>query len=126
MTQRVLGEHFGAVTTGMSWLQLASGAKSFPFHCHSAEEELFVVLDGDGTLRLGDERHRCAPAHRLAPGRHADRAPVRRRRRGHDDPGVQRHRPQRHRVLSGLQQGEAARPGRDVRVEPVDYWDGED
>ena len=30
---------------------------SSPPHCHSAEEELFVVLDGDGTLLLGDDEH---------------------------------------------------------------------
>ena len=29
------------------------GALSGPPHCHAAEEELFVVLDGDGTLLLG-------------------------------------------------------------------------
>ena len=29
---------------------------SFP-HCHSAEEELFVVLEGDGVFLLGDEEH---------------------------------------------------------------------
>jgi len=28
-----------------------------PPHCHSAEEEIFVVLDGDGALLLGDEEH---------------------------------------------------------------------
>jgi uncharacterized cupin superfamily protein len=28
----------------------------FP-HCHSAEEELFVVLEGDGACLLGDEEH---------------------------------------------------------------------
>ena len=33
------------------------GALSGPPHCHAAEEELFVVLDGTGTLLLGDEEH---------------------------------------------------------------------
>ena len=55
MTHRWIGPHLGAVTTGMSHFVMGPGAKSFPFHCHSAEEELFVVLDGDGTLRLGDD-----------------------------------------------------------------------
>jgi uncharacterized cupin superfamily protein len=57
MVHRHVGHHLGAVTTGMSHFELRPGARSFPFHCHSAEEELFVVLDGDGTLRLGDARH---------------------------------------------------------------------
>ena len=26
-------------------------------HCHSAEEEIFIVLDGDGVCLLGDEEH---------------------------------------------------------------------
>jgi uncharacterized cupin superfamily protein len=32
------------------------GLRGVPLHCHSAEEELFVVLAGEGTLELGDER----------------------------------------------------------------------
>ena len=36
---------------------VAPGALSGPPHCHAAEEELFVVLDGDGTLLLGDDEH---------------------------------------------------------------------
>src|SRR5206468_2290886 len=57
LTRRRVGAELGAVRTGMSHLELGPSARSFPFHCHSAEEELFVVLGGEGTLRLGDERH---------------------------------------------------------------------
>src|SRR5262249_33696881 len=63
LTQRWVGRHFGTLTTGMSHLEIAPGAKSFPFHCHSAEEELFIVLDGAGSVRLGDERHDLRPGH---------------------------------------------------------------
>ena len=38
-----------------------AGKLSAPPHCHSADEELFVVLDGDGTLFLGDEEHPVRP-----------------------------------------------------------------
>jgi uncharacterized cupin superfamily protein len=55
--RRPIGEQLGARSTGMSLLELEPAARSYPFHCHSAEEELFVVLAGAGTLRLGDERH---------------------------------------------------------------------
>ena len=30
-------------------------------HCHAAEEELFVVLDGDGTLMLDRDEHPVRP-----------------------------------------------------------------
>ena len=34
-----------------------SGKPNTVPHCHSAEEELFVVLQGEGTCLLGDEEH---------------------------------------------------------------------
>jgi uncharacterized cupin superfamily protein len=42
----------GAVETGLNWIALPPGEEGAPPHCHSAEEELFVVLDGEGTLEL--------------------------------------------------------------------------
>jgi uncharacterized cupin superfamily protein len=127
LTQRLVGRHFGAVTTGMSHLQLAPGAKSFPFHCHSAEEELFVVLDGAGTLRLGDERHALRAGHVVS--RPAGTRIAHQFSAGEDgmtvlaystiDPNDIAFYPDSNKVkLRGL--------GVTVRVEPVDYWDGED
>lgn len=60
---RKVGAHLGARTTGMRLLEVAPGARSYPFHCHSAEEELFVVLAGEGRLRLGDDEHPLRPGH---------------------------------------------------------------
>lgn len=57
VVRRDIGEALGSRTTGMQHLTVAPGALSSPPHCHSAEEEVFVVLDGDGTLLLGDEEH---------------------------------------------------------------------
>ena len=37
---------------GLHWEQLAPGRRGSPPHCHSEEEELFVILEGDGTLEL--------------------------------------------------------------------------
>jgi uncharacterized cupin superfamily protein len=51
-TYKELGETGGSVRTGLNWAQLAPGKSSGPPHCHSAEEEVFVVLDGEGTLEL--------------------------------------------------------------------------
>jgi uncharacterized cupin superfamily protein len=65
-TGRKIGVHLGARTTGMSLREVAPGARSFPMHCHSAEEELFVVLSGDGRLRLGADEHALRPGHVLS------------------------------------------------------------
>ncbi len=56
-TVRNVGEALGSHSTGMRHIRIASGARSYPHHCHGAEEELFVVLSGAGELRLGDDRH---------------------------------------------------------------------
>jgi uncharacterized cupin superfamily protein len=42
----------GAQATGLNHVVLAAGAGGAPAHCHSLEEELFVVLDGEGLLEL--------------------------------------------------------------------------
>ena len=56
-----LGDVLGSVTIGLGHLEVAPGKLANPPHCHSAEEELFVVLDGDGTLLLGDDEHPVRP-----------------------------------------------------------------
>ncbi len=54
-TRRV-GRMLGAETTGLRHVRIAAGAHGTPHHCHGAEEELFVVLGGEGVVRLGDDR----------------------------------------------------------------------
>lgn len=51
---RDIGVHLGSETTGLRHAVLGPGALSAPPHWHTMEEELFVVLAGDGELRLGD------------------------------------------------------------------------
>jgi uncharacterized cupin superfamily protein len=53
---RDIGAAAGSETTGMQHLRIAPGARGFPHHCHGAEEELFVVLGGEGQARLGEDR----------------------------------------------------------------------
>jgi uncharacterized cupin superfamily protein len=55
--RRELGDTLESKQTGVAHLVVAPDALSAPPHCHAAEEELFVVLDGAGTLLLGDEEH---------------------------------------------------------------------
>jgi uncharacterized cupin superfamily protein len=47
-----LGAAAGAQISGLHLLHLPEGQRGAPPHCHSAEEEVFVVLDGRGTLEL--------------------------------------------------------------------------
>jgi uncharacterized cupin superfamily protein len=43
----------GAKKLGYNVTQVAPGKRAFPFHCHHANEELFFILEGEGTLRFG-------------------------------------------------------------------------
>jgi uncharacterized cupin superfamily protein len=47
-----LGRVAGSVRSGLNWISLDPGRRGSPPHCHSAEEEIFVVLDGEGVLEL--------------------------------------------------------------------------
>jgi uncharacterized cupin superfamily protein len=46
------GQAAGAKQTGLNWVALPPNEEGAPPHCHSAEEEVFVILDGEGTLEL--------------------------------------------------------------------------
>ena len=54
---RFVGRRLGARRTALNWGWIAPGSTAAAPHCHSAIEELFVVLGGEGTVRLGDEEH---------------------------------------------------------------------
>jgi uncharacterized cupin superfamily protein len=58
---RDLGTPAGSARTGLSHMTLRAGRSGYPPHCHSAEEEIFVVLEGEGALSLGDEEHAVRP-----------------------------------------------------------------
>jgi uncharacterized cupin superfamily protein len=51
-TWRSLAEAAGCEQAGLHWSQLAPGKYGPPPHVHSEEEEVFVILEGDGTLEL--------------------------------------------------------------------------
>jgi uncharacterized cupin superfamily protein len=61
----------GAVRTGLNWAHLREGRAGAPPHCHSADEEIFVVLDGQGILELWP-----SPA-LVADGREREEHPIR-------------------------------------------------
>jgi uncharacterized cupin superfamily protein len=125
--RRGLGEHLGARTTGMSLLEIPPRVRSYPMHCHSAEEELFVVLAGAGTLRLSDDQHPLRPGHVVS--RPAGTGVAHQFVAGDEgltlltystiDSSDTTYFPDSNKVnLRYL--------GVMLRVEPVDYWDGED
>jgi uncharacterized cupin superfamily protein len=49
---RDLGRAAGSYKTGLQLFEVPAGKLNNPPHCHSAEEEIFVVLAGEGTLEL--------------------------------------------------------------------------
>jgi uncharacterized cupin superfamily protein len=65
---RRAGKAAGAVATGLNYAVLPSGGKGAPAHCHSLEEELFVVLDGGGVLELFSGGDQSPEEHPLRPG----------------------------------------------------------
>jgi uncharacterized cupin superfamily protein len=62
-TRRNLGRAVGSVTTGIQHVEVAPGKESAPAHCHSLEEEIFVILGGDGALVLVDPRTQSGPGY---------------------------------------------------------------
>src|SRR5215210_1719512 len=69
-------EHWGRTATaplateersdqaGFHWERLEPGARGSVPHCHSGEEQIFVMLDGDGTLQLWPSPRPKSPAER--------------------------------------------------------------
>ena len=47
----------GAKNLGYNLTVLPPGKAQCPFHSHHGEEEMFLILEGEGELRFGDERH---------------------------------------------------------------------
>jgi uncharacterized cupin superfamily protein len=58
---RALGAAAGSVAAGLNHVVLAPGARGTPPHCHTLEEEVYVVLDGAGTLTLDGAEHPLVP-----------------------------------------------------------------
>jgi uncharacterized cupin superfamily protein len=124
-TRRDLGRAIGSVTTGLKHIDVVPGKLSAPLHCHSLEEEIFVVLDGDGLLLLGDGelpvRKGSVVSRPAGTGvAHAFRAGdggLTLLAYGTREPGDLCFYPTSSKV--GI-------AGAWFRVEPLDYWDGED
>ena len=51
-----LGARIGARVLGYNLTVLPPGHAQCPFHSHRVEEEMFLILEGEGELRYGDQR----------------------------------------------------------------------
>lgn len=126
-TRRNLGLAAGSVTIGLQHVEVTPGKESVPLHCHSLEEEIFVMLAGDGTAVLGEEEFPVGPGHVIA------RPPATRVphmfRAGQDgltylafgtrEPADICYYPRSNKINFGG-------VGVIARLERLDYWDGED
>ncbi|APG84047.1 cupin domain-containing protein [Sinorhizobium americanum] len=55
------GALLGLKELGISYGEVPPGKSGCPFHNHHVEEELFVILEGEGTYRFGAERYAVGP-----------------------------------------------------------------
>jgi uncharacterized cupin superfamily protein len=61
--RRNLGRAVGSRRAGLQHVVVDAGRYATPEHCHSLEEEIFVILDGTGELILGEEAVPVRPGH---------------------------------------------------------------
>ncbi len=52
-----ISDHIGARQLGYNLTVLPPGKSQCPFHSHHGEEEMFLILEGEGELRFGDQRY---------------------------------------------------------------------
>lgn len=126
-TRRNLGRAAGSITTGIQHVQVVAGMYSAPAHCHSLEEEIFVILGGDGVVTLGDEETPVGPGHVIARPAGTGVAHVFRAGEsgltylayGMRNPADVCYYPRSNKIaFRGI--------GLVARLERLDYWDGED
>jgi uncharacterized cupin superfamily protein len=126
-TNRGLSAAGGARTTALNHVLIAPERHGWPRHCHASDEELFVILGGSGTLRIGDEEAPVRAGH--VASRPAGTGLAHSFRAGPDGLEYlaygQCHPDD---VTYYPDSGKVALWGIGVigRIEPLEYWDGED
>ncbi|HEY2637108.1 MAG TPA: cupin domain-containing protein, partial [Solirubrobacteraceae bacterium] len=126
-SHRDAGRAAGSRRTGLKVMDIDAGARGFPPHCHSHDEELFVVLSGTGWVVLGDERHALRAGHAVARPAgtgvahsfEAGDTGLQVLAYGTREPGDMAYHPRSGNLeIRGL--------GVVGRLQPVDFWDGEE
>jgi uncharacterized cupin superfamily protein len=123
---RDLGTPAGSAHTGISHATIPAGRLGYPPHCHSSDEEIFVVLEGEGSLLLGDDEHPVRPGSVVGrpPGSrvaHAFRAG------GADLVYLAYGTREPNDIVYYPRSGKVSLRGVGVmgRIQPLGYWDGE-
>ena len=52
-----LGPMIGVKDLGISYSEVPPGKSGCPFHNHHVEDEMFIILEGEGTYRFGDQSY---------------------------------------------------------------------
>lgn len=52
-----IGPMIGVKDLGISYSEVEPGKSSCPFHNHHVEDEMFIILEGEGTYRFGAESY---------------------------------------------------------------------
>lgn len=52
-----IAEHIGAQRLGYNMTIVPPGKTAFPFHNHYGNEEMFFILEGEGEVRIGENRY---------------------------------------------------------------------
>lgn len=52
-----VSRQFGASKLGYNVTAIPPGKRAFPFHNHQVNDEMFFILSGSGTIRIGEEQH---------------------------------------------------------------------
>jgi uncharacterized cupin superfamily protein len=52
-----IGPMVGVKDLGISYSEVQPGKSSCPFHNHHVEDELFIILEGEGTYRFGKDSY---------------------------------------------------------------------
>ncbi len=52
-----IGPQLGARQLGYSLNVVPPGKRAVPFHCHHVNEEMFLILEGSGVVRIGEREH---------------------------------------------------------------------
>ena len=72
-----IGPMIGVKDLGISYSEVPPGKSGCPFHNHHVEDEMFIVLEGEGTYRFGTESYLegSVPLHTL-PADNDNRSPT--------------------------------------------------